>query len=172
MNKILTNKFLNVFQDEKLQKEFTFVFNVPLNISALKASLVNNGSLNKLPETYLDFLKITNGCILFNYLGHEIDGFHFLNIEEIVQETIILKEIYNDFWQENIIIFANILGVGDHLGFKVLENGQYQILDCFHEEIPTNWKVIGTSFDKFLEKLLDTNGEKYWLEENFTIAGL
>lgn len=114
-----------------------------------------------LPKDYLDFLKYANGCTLFNY--NDLDGFLFFGTQELGKQNKEIKESYENDWDETMIVFCTILGEGNYIGFKVLDENTYEILDCFHEYLPAEWEVIGKSFDAYLEKLIDLKGEKYWL---------
>jgi len=75
-----------------------------------------------------------------------------------------MSEVYEEDWDEKITVFCQLIGEGDFISFKQNENQGYQILDCFHEEIPQNWQEITDSFEQFLEKLLELRGERYWLK--------
>ncbi len=116
-----------------------------------------------LPQDYIDFLIYTNGADFFNY--DNLDGFRFFNSISIVKQNAFQKENYAEYWQDNIILFCDCIGEGNFLGFRILDDGTYQILDCFHEQIPDEWKPFGTSFDFFLEELIDRKGSKYWLDQ-------
>ena len=132
------------------------------NGGASEFDLTSANLPNDLPRDYIDFLKIANGCTLFNY--DDLDGFQFFGTQELGKENMEMKKSYEDDWDNSVIVFCTILGEGNHIGFKILDESSYQILDCFHEYVPAQWEVIGNSFDTFLEKLIDLKGEKYWLE--------
>ncbi len=114
-----------------------------------------------LPKTYIDFLKEYNGGRLFDLQG--IDGFEFFGTNNILSINNSIKEEYQDDWLDNIIIFAECIGEGNYLGFKTISINEYEIIDCFHEEIPINWNSIGNSFELFLEELISVNGKKFYL---------
>ena len=120
----------------------------------------NAYSANILPEQYVELLTFANGMELFNY--DNIDGIKLLGLDEVQSYTQYAKNIYEDNWQESIIIFGKIIGEENYLGFRVKDGG-YEILDCYFDEIPENWKVISNDFDAFLHKYIILNGEKYWL---------
>jgi hypothetical protein len=117
----------------------------------------------RLPNEYIDFLKLYNGCELYKL--EDIGGFNFLSTEMIMKENDFHKKEYGDAWDDSIIFFCECLGEGNFIGFRPLENGKYLLLDCFHEEKPSEWRPIGDSFDVFLEKLIDLKGEKFWLTQ-------
>jgi len=126
--------------------------------------LVINEQLGvKLPNSFEQFLKIHDGGEIYDY--EELDGFRILGTKDIVKINRQIAELYEDEWLEDIVIFAECIGEGNYLGFKVQSDyDEYKILDCFHEEAPVNWEVITNNFDEFLEKLVINNGNKYWLE--------
>ena len=115
---------------------------------------------NLLPIEYLELLVHYNGVELFNL--QDIDGFRFLDTLKIIEVNELEKQNNSDY-DPRIILFCEIIGEGNYLGFRVNENGFYVILDCFHEEKPTEWRVIGYSFDDLLEKIIDEKGTKFWL---------
>jgi hypothetical protein len=40
---------------------------------------------------------------------------------------------------------------------------KYEIIDCYHEELPLDWVAIGDNLYEFMEKFIDTKGKNYWL---------
>ena|SRR5258708_7044962 len=116
---------------------------------------------NKLPNDYLSFLKNYNGGVFFKV--SDIGGFLFWGCDELIYQNKFHKENLGSDWDEGIVLICACLGDGDYIGIKVHSDDSYQILDCFGEEIPINWKSIGDSFSEFLEKLIDQKGKKFWL---------
>jgi len=134
-----------------------FDLNKPLDFHELvEAKLMNS---IKLPESYESFLQTYNGGKLYNY--ENLDGYKLLSIDEIKRITNDVATAYEDDWLENILIFAEIIGEGNYLAFDFSRN--CAILDCYHEEIPKNWSTICKDFDTWLNKLIESNGEKFWL---------
>lgn len=165
MNNTPLNKLKNIesnlssekiFTDEGLEATFTF------NKAATENGITQANSFfeNKLPTEFIEFLKIYNGCTLFNV--NDIGGFQIFSDDQLVRENKFQKLNFEDDWDDNVIIFCSCIGDGDYIGFH-LSNDGYEIIDCFGEEIPLNWRPIEPSFDIFLEKLIDHKGEKYWL---------
>lgn len=115
----------------------------------------------KIPGDYIELLNYSNGFTLYNL--DNLNGIMFFGTDQVKRENDIFKETLEGFQVENIIIFCTILGEGNFIGFKVLNNEDYEILDCFHEELPENWKKIADSLDDFLANLIETEGELYWL---------
>ncbi|WP_332557864.1 SMI1/KNR4 family protein [Clostridium sp.] len=78
---------------------------------------------------------------------------------------LINKEVasgYEEYWINDILIFCELIGEGNYLGFD-RRNNKYKVLDCFHEELPQSWSVISEDFDKWLELLVLNEGAKFWL---------
>jgi hypothetical protein len=86
----------------------------------------------------------------------------FFELEKSIATTCDLKEVYEEKWESNILIICALLGDGDFIGIRILSDG-YEILDCFHEDAPSEWRKISSSFDEFLQELILRKGEKYWL---------
>ena len=112
------------------------------------------------PDVYLDFLKKINGCELFKF--KELGGFEFLGTNEIQKENSFQQESYMEDWDKRLTVFCNLICDGDFLSFKSYDNGTYEIIDCYHDDLPKNWNVISNSFEDFLERLIDLKGKRYW----------
>lgn len=162
MNERLKNK-LNIVFSSRLTHSKELELSSHANAGAAEFA-IRKAAVNlpvALPKDYSDFLQYANGCTIYNY--HDLDGFCFFGIDELQKRTNDVQEIYDNEWDQAIIVFCSILGEGNFIGFRVLDETTYEILDCFHEYLPAEWEVIGTSFDEFLEKLIDLKGKKYWL---------
>ena len=115
------------------------------------------------PEEYIDFLRNVNGCDIFKY--DNIDGFCFLSTQKVIQTNHNLKEAYGTDWNDNIIVFCECIGEGNYIGFRVKNKNSYEVVDCFHEDLPSEWKTIAFSLENFLENLLNAKGKKFWLSD-------
>ena len=80
----------------------TFTFNLPSSIDKILGIEKELGC--RIPEEYRIFLLACDGCSLYNY--DNIDGLKLLSSSEIVKYTDLNKDIYEDEWDNNIIIFA------------------------------------------------------------------
>ena len=115
------------------------------------------------PEEYIEFLRNFNGCDIFRY--DNIDGFSFLSTQKVIQTNHNLKEEYGTDWDNNIIVFCECIGEGNYIGFRAKNQKNYEIVDCFHEYLPSEWKNISFSLESFLENLLNSKGKKFWLSD-------
>ena len=116
----------------------------------------------RVPDSYMEFLSVCNGAKLFDYEG--IDGLQLLSTREVLKYTKYAQNTFEEEWDEKIIIFAKVIGEDNYLGFKMMDDNQYIILDGYFEESPADWKIIEGSFDDFLSKYLLSNGSKFWIE--------
>jgi hypothetical protein len=167
MNNSLIQK-LNSLRIKSLAKEqimsyedlpVTFSFNLPiLETELFELIKFFNGLL---PEDYNFFLKYSNGCTLFN--GNDLGGLEFLGYDKIIDENTFQRNNYGEDWDTNVIIFCTCLGEGNFIGFRNLGLNKYEIIDCYHEELPCDWVAIGDSLYEFMEKFIDTKGKNYWL---------
>lgn len=114
-----------------------------------------------IPADYLSFLQVFDGGTFFKV--EDIGGLEFFSCSQLIENNEFQKDSLEDDWRDDIILFSSCLGDGDFIGFEVRNDGSYDILDCFHEVLPSEWKSIGHSFDDFLEKFIDSKGEKFWL---------
>lgn len=115
----------------------------------------------RIPADYISFLRHFNGAVFFKV--EDIGGFQFLGCSQLIRLNQFQKENLEEDWNDEIILFCSCLGDGDYIGFKVENGKSYSILDCFAEEVPSRWRSFGKSFDDFLENLIDSKGEKFWL---------
>ena len=116
----------------------------------------------RLPVEYVNFLLDYNGLELYKY--EDIGGFLFFQTDNLVEENNLIKEDYEaEDWDNSIVLFCRVLGEGNFIGFRLKDNDKYEVIDCFHESLPSEWEVIETSFNIFMDKLLKNEGEKYWL---------
>lgn len=122
----------------------------------------NSSSQLKIPSDYIDLLEKYNGFTLFQY--EDIGGYNFLGIDQLEIETDLQKETYVEEWDDRIIVIGNVIGDGDFIGLRILENDGYEVLDCYHDEAPQNWNIITDSLDDFFLKLIESKGERYWLQ--------
>jgi hypothetical protein len=114
----------------------------------------------RLPAEYKFFLKNYNGGVLFQV--EDIGGFKFLGAKELVKEDLFQRSNFQEDWDDSVIVFCHCLGDAEYLGFKILENSKYQILHCMMYEFPSEWQVIGDSFDGLVLQLIKERGKKYW----------
>jgi len=122
-------------------------------------------SKNRLPNEYKYFLQYFNGGILFEY--DEIVGFKFLGSNDLIQENEFRKEGFGEDWDNNVILFCYLVGIGECIGFRFKETKDYEIVHCFMDMLPNEWLVIGNSFDEFIGKLIVEKGKEYWFfQEN------
>ncbi|MPQ34296.1 hypothetical protein E4V42_23205 [Clostridium estertheticum] len=158
-NKLINSK-MNVYNEENEIIEVEFSFN----------NGVTNGEIEKVekqlkkvfPNSFKNFLKYSNGCKLFNY--EELDGFKVLEVNEIIKANNYLKNTLEEDWDEDLLVFCKYIGEDNYISFKYNHNtNDYNVVDCFTEELPEYWNKIAKDFDEFMSKLIDSEGRKYWL---------
>lgn len=164
INKDLIDKLNFLFdqQDKFLDYEGLVVeFKRKESASTEQLDIIKFRSNLSLPPEYLDFLKYTDGCSLYKY--EDLGGFQFLGTKEINHQNELQKDTYENDWDDNLTVFCNVICDGDFISFRKNPNGIYDILDCYHDDSPSNWKIIDNSFISFMEKLIEAKGERYWL---------
>lgn len=115
---------------------------------------------SKMPSDYIEFLRHSNGAKLFD---NETSGIMFLGTNEIDIETNYAREIYEEDWDDSVIIFGVILGCGDLVGFKG-NSSEYVILDVCMGDAPSYWGEISNSFWEFLDLIIEHRNDRYWLD--------
>jgi hypothetical protein len=135
----LIEKLKNLFEPNTLITNdenmlVTFTYNDSASIDSLK-SLINDFN-SKLPIDYIEFLSNFDGCKIFNY--DDLAGYNFLGTKKIKKENLNQIETYEEMWDENIIVFCEVLGCGDFISFKIRDK-DYEILDCCHDDLPKDY---------------------------------
>ncbi|MCM1327415.1 MAG: SMI1/KNR4 family protein [Bacteroidales bacterium] len=162
LNKINKNKKEHIFtKTDNMGNTISVVNKVAESANEEELQYVTN--VCQIPSSYVKFLSIYNGARLFDYDG--IDGLQLLSSKAILHYTQYAKNTFEEEWDDEIIIFAKIIGEDNYLGFKTLDkdNENYVVLDCCFEVCPKEWRIIETSFDEFLSKYLLSNGDKFWV---------
>jgi SMI1 / KNR4 family (SUKH-1) len=118
--------------------EVVFEKNSPATLQDVTSTLLENGI--KIPNDYLDFLQLFNGCKLFKY--QDLGGFEFLGTNDISKETELQKQTYEDDWNDNLTVFCKLICEGDFISFRNNSNGSYDILDCY----TSRRQVLGMSY--------------------------
>lgn len=136
--------------------------------------IMNNGASNddiakcnlhfnqKLPIDYIYFLEEYNGGILFKI--DDYAGFKLLSTEELIKHNEFQKGNFGQDWDSQIILFCECIGDAEYLGFKLIENGDANIVYCIMDMLPHEWQIVESSFNDFINKLIEEKGRKYWLD--------
>jgi hypothetical protein len=115
---------------------------------------------NRLPDEYKYFLNQFNGGKLFY---NDVGGFEIFGTNELIKENESQKAIYEEFWNEDIILFCELLGNGEYLGFKIYNDMKYEIVHSILGQKPNEWRIVDSSFDAFIETIIKERGKEYWL---------
>lgn len=142
-----------VLQHEGLETHF--VLNAKVGLTEIEGCKV------RIPEAYQAFLSHYNGGIL--YRVEDLGGFKFFSVEELQIENEFQQLQFADDWDSSIILFGMSIADNEYLGFRFNADGTYNIIDCVMIEMPSEWNVIGNSFEEFMAKVIESKGKKYWL---------
>jgi hypothetical protein len=137
----------------------SFLMNKPASEEEIKKC--DSYSNNRLPAEYKYFLAYFNGGTLFEY--EAIAGFKFLGTSEFIEENEFRKEGFGEFWDNNVILFCYLVGIGECLGFRFNATQGYEIVHCYMDVLPKEWKSVDSSFDNFVDNLIKERGKEYWL---------
>ncbi len=118
---------------------------------------------DKIPSEYLEFLRFSNGAILYNY--EDLGGYDFLGTQALVKEDLFQREQFGEDWQENIILICRIIANAEFIGFKINHDKKYELMFCSMDSMPDTWEPIGESFDEFISTLVDEKGREYWFDK-------
>ncbi|APM37845.1 SMI1/KNR4 family protein [Clostridium kluyveri] len=123
-------------------------------------------SLNniKLPKNYKEFLKVSNGAVIYEDIEYGGSGYKILGLDEILKSTKDKKEWGYDL-KDFYIVFAEVMGNSDFLLFdlkKSEDKGKDYIIDGDTGYSVDEWEYIKGNFSHFINRLITTNGSVYW----------
>lgn len=157
-NRLSANNTLFVQNEHGIYQEVSFEFYNPITIEHINNFELSNNIV--LPDSYKEFLQISNGAILFRDIKYDQWGCKILSIEELINKTNYIKKIgYNI--KESWIVFAEWLGDGDTLLFD-LERLKDYIIDGDSGYNTNKWEYLNGNFENFLDRLIVSQGSKYW----------
>ncbi|MGZ4122655.1 MAG: SMI1/KNR4 family protein [Tumebacillaceae bacterium] len=155
-----------IVHDEEGSHTVRFSLNPPAQVGDIEKGESKLGV--SLPKSYREFLLRYNGGRIYDYKG--LGGFELMGTEEIELETNSMKAVYEEDWLDSLLVFATCIGEGDFLSFSCdVSNTEYQVLDCYHDDKPSNWLVISNSFDEWIKRVVLHNGEKFWLTDTSSL---
>jgi len=139
-----------------------FSWSEPLD--AQKISTFEKENSISLPVQYVNFLKISNGAVLFKDVEYEQWGCEILPLESIIAET---EKARSQGWNlnSNWIVYAKWHGDCDLLLFdlnRYLGDEMGYILDGDRGYNTEEWDYIKGDFDTWLDRLIVAQGAKYW----------
>lgn len=122
-----------------------------------------------LPRSFKQFLAIWNGVIMYEVEGEF--GIKVFGTNDLRERNRIWVEyeLYPEERMPKLLIFADWRD-GDYSVFdasqKNAEN-EYPVLDGNHEFSPQKWEVICHSFAEWLNRLIEDQGNKFWLRPGY-----
>ncbi|MCL5290247.1 MAG: SMI1/KNR4 family protein [Firmicutes bacterium] len=142
--------------------EAGFEWNEPATIEEIYEFEGQNQIL--LPETYKEFLRISNGALIFKDIQYGQWGCKVLGLNDILKVT--SKKIkvgcqLKKYWT----VFATWLGDGDMLVFdlnKYKAGEKNYIIDADQGYQTNKWVYIQGDFSKWIDRLIVAQGAKYW----------
>ncbi len=157
------NQLISESQNEKIKtfEELDSTFTINVGASDNSIEECERYFNYKVPLDYKTFLRKYDGCVLYQI--EDFAGFQFLSTKKLVDENSFQRTNFGEDWSEDIILFCLCIGDAEYIGFKVFSDKTYKIIYCIMDELPDTWKVIDTSFNNFVSKLIEEKGRKYWL---------
>jgi hypothetical protein len=136
------------------------------NIAATSQDIMTFENSNHiiLPEEYKEFLKISNGALMFKDIKYGQWGCNILGLNDILNITNRKKE--EGYRLKNyMIVFATWLGDCDVLVFdlnKYNTGEKHYIIDGDQGYQTSDWLYIRGDFGKWIDRLIVAQGAKYW----------
>ena len=124
-----------------------------------------------LPKSFKQFLLNWDGAVLYEtepVPGIKTFGAKVFGTKELVEKNRMWREYdLSPEERENVlgfVIFADWQD-GNYYTFdtsRLNSKGECPILDGFHEMFPWEWKVICSSFNEWLIRIIEANGRAFW----------
>ncbi|MBX4262816.1 SMI1/KNR4 family protein [Clostridium estertheticum] len=118
----------------------------------------------KLPKRYKEFLKVSNGAVIYEDIEDGGSGYRILGLTEILESTKHRIEWGYDL-KDYCIVFAEVMGNSDFLLFdlkKSEDKGNDYIIDGDTGYPVDEWEYVKGDFFHFINRLITTNGSMYW----------
>lgn len=115
-----------------------------------------------MPNTFREFLKISNGATLFKDIKYGQWGCNILSLDELISVTNTVRSWGYELRAE-WLVFATWLGDCDVIAFDLSKTKDEDYVIDGEQGIPTkNWVTIKGGFSKWLDRLIVSQGAKYW----------
>ena len=162
LRKRLKGNRLVVQNEDGFVSEVAFEWNEPTTEEEIRIFEKQHSIM--LPRSYREFLKISNGAVLFKDIEYGQWGCRILGLSELHSTTLDMKT-WGCELPSSFLVFATWLGDLDVLLFdlKRLEtNEKSYIIDGEQGVKVEEWSVINGDFSKWLDRLVIAQGTKYW----------
>ena len=139
--------------------ETGFEWEKPASDGEIKGFEETNGIM--LPQIFKDFIKISNGAVLFKDIKYGQWGCKILGLNELMDMAMHVKKMGYQLKPE-WIVFATWLGDGDILIFDLKKSSsgdKNYIVDGEQGEKINNWPTINGDFAKWLDRLIVSQGQ-------------
>lgn len=117
-----------------------------------------------LPKDFKNFLKISNGAMLFKDIQYGQWGCKIYGLDEIIDISNQVKSWGYEL-RPGWLVFATWLGDCDILLFDLIKSEagiNNYIIDGEQGERVEDWINIKGSFEKWIDRLIVAQGAKYW----------
>lgn len=102
----------------------------------------------------------------FSY-GSELAEYKILTVSEIANLISEFRSRYEESWNDTVLPFAYVKGVGDIVAFDLAssdEMGHFLVVDGFHEMNPSQWQRICFGLRTWLVKMTESKFEPFWFK--------
>jgi len=161
-SRLTSNSTLCVQNEGGFTGEMGFEWRNPATDLAVQSFETKNNII--LPDGYKNFLKITNGAVIFKDIQYGQWGCRILGLDELID---ISNQV--DSWGYELkpgwLVFATWLGDCDILVFDINKSKagiNNYIIDGEQGERVDDWVNIKGDFAKWIDRLIVSQGAKYW----------
>jgi hypothetical protein len=158
-SRLSSSNTLIVQSENAFVSEVGFFWNPPVSEDDLSRAVTKYNLV--LPESYVNFLRISNGAELFKDLKYGQWGCQLLSLQEILETKAYYNQENPDFLNSYQYVFAKWIGDSDVTIFDTSKTENYiidiQECDKVEESIIFKW-----DFEKWLDRYIVAQGAKYW----------
>lgn len=158
-SRLSTNDTIITQSESGFVCESGFQWNPPISDNELQNILKDNDLI--LPNSYIEFIKITNGAMLFEEMQYGQWGCDIFSLQRMIDMTKEYREMGYEL-KSSQYVFAAWLGDSDVLIFDLEKLNDKYIIDCSDCEPAEYYTPLKWGFDKWLDYLIVAQGTKFW----------
>jgi hypothetical protein len=127
-------------------------------------SVFNDGievKVNNIPQELLALFSISNGLILFKDVEYGQWGLKIYPYPTLLNANEQIKSWRTDL-NKNDLIIGEFYGDSDLIILSLEDYNFGQVIICTPLDERKDWYFLKMNFEEFLEKYIDSEGEKFW----------
>jgi hypothetical protein len=131
-----------------------------------RLNTLQSQSVVELPRSYSDFLRESDGAVLFFDEQYSQWGYRLYGTDDIAEKQRYWSRIFAWDWSPTFLVFGESLGDADIMLFDTRhptrDGMDAAVLDGESGRTPSQWRWMAPGFVVWLERLIVAQGAKYW----------